>query len=113
MITNRFFLTKQVLLYDSVDSYIADCELIPDEVLAHICSAIDYKDNDKLLEEQVNHMSAHTLRPDGICVKLVTRTGETQPGVYVEDRQQRILHETQLSNDHESHMAGLCAECTI
>ena len=33
-------------MYDSVDSYIADCELAPAEVMAHICSAIDYKDND-------------------------------------------------------------------
>ena len=76
----------QVLLYDSVDAYIADCQLAPNEVLAHICTAIDYKDNDKLLEEHVNHMAKNTLRPEGVCVKLVTRPGETLPGVYVEDR---------------------------
>ena len=37
----------QVLLYDSVDAYIADCQLAPNEVMAHLCTAIDYKDNDK------------------------------------------------------------------
>ena len=100
-------------MYDSVDSYIADCELAPAEVMAHICSAIDYKDNDKLLEEYVNHMSAHTLRPDGVCIKLVTKVGEALPGVYVEDRNHCTLHTTQLENEHESHFYASCRECTI
>jgi len=103
----------QVLLYDSVDAYIADCHLSPKEVMGHICSAIDYKDNDKLLEDFVNHMSTNTLRDDGICIKLVTRTGEHLPGVYVEDRQRRVLAAVPLPNDHESHFAGqlLCEPC--
>ena len=51
------------------------------QVMAHVCSAIDYKDNDKLLEEPVNHMAGNTLRSDGVCVKLVTKPGESLPGV--------------------------------
>mmetsp|Transcript_48403 Transcript_48403/g.104896 ORF Transcript_48403/g.104896 Transcript_48403/m.104896 type:complete len:882 (+) Transcript_48403:189-2834(+) len=102
----------QVLLYDSVDAYIADCNLSPHEVMSHICSAIDYKDNDKLLEDFVNHMSTNTLRDDGVCIKLVTRSGEHLPGVYVEDRHRRVLHTLPLTNDHESHFAGACEECT-
>lgn len=104
---------SQVLLYDSVDSYIADCALAPNEVLAHICSAIDYKDNDKLLEDYVNHMASNTLRPDGVCIKLVTRTGEHAPGVYVEDRNRQVLHTVMLGSEFDSHFAGHCAECTV
>jgi len=103
----------QVLLYDSVDAYISDCQLAGTEVLAHICSAIDYKDNDKLLEDQVNHMASNTLRPEGVCVKLVTRPGEHLPGVYVEDRNRNVLSTTQLGNEHESHFDGRCQECII
>tara|TARA_B100000513_G_scaffold123109_2_gene54532 strand:+ start:2520 stop:5243 length:2724 start_codon:yes stop_codon:yes gene_type:complete len=101
----------QILAYDSVDSYIADCELSPNEVMAHICSAIDYKDNDKLLEDQVNHMAGNTMRPDGVCIKLVTRTGETLPGIYIEDRSRQVLHAIQLPGKCESHFDGLCVEC--
>mmetsp|Transcript_30071 Transcript_30071/g.93935 ORF Transcript_30071/g.93935 Transcript_30071/m.93935 type:complete len:897 (-) Transcript_30071:175-2865(-) len=103
----------QALLYDSVDAYIADCALSPQEVMAHICSAIDYKDNDKLLEEHVNHMAANTLREDGVCVKLVTRTGEASPGVYVEDRSRRLLHTVLLGAEHESHFEQRCHECEV
>ena len=103
----------QTLLYDSVDAYIADCALSPKEVMAHICSAIDYKDNDKLLEEHVNHMAANTLRDDGVCVKLVTRTGESSPGVYVEDRGRRLLHTVLLGAEHESHFEQRCHECEV
>ena len=46
---------------------------VVNEVMAHLCTAIDYKDNDKLLEEQVNHMCGNTLRAEGVAVKLVTR----------------------------------------
>jgi len=101
----------QVLLYDSVDSYIADCQLSPAETMAHVCSAIDYKDNDKLLEDHVNHMAGNTLRADGICVKLVTRTGETMPGVYIEDRHRNVLHTYPLDGGTESHFEGRCQEC--
>ena len=101
----------QFLLYDSVDAYIADCQLAPSEVMGHVCTAIDYKDNDKLLEEHVNHMAAHTLRPDGVCVKLVTRPGESLPGVYVEDRNRNLLHQVPLDNAHESHFQNRCHEC--
>ena len=104
---------RQVLLYDSVDSYIADCALAPDEVMAHICSAMDYKDNDKLLEDYVNHMASNTLRADGICIKLVTRTGETAPGVYIEDRNLQVLHTMMLDAEFESHFANRCGECTV
>ena len=103
----------QVLLYDSVDAYISDCQLAGAEVLAHICSAIDYKDNDKLLEEHVNHMAANTLRPEGVCVKLVTRPGEHLPGVFVEDRNRNVLHTTMLGNEHESHFDARCQECVL
>ena len=81
------------------------------QVLAHICSAIDYKDNDKLLEEPVNHMAANTLRSDGVCVKLVTKPGESLPGVYVEDRDRQLLQQIPLDDAHESHFDGVCAEC--
>ena len=101
----------QFLLYDSVDAYISDCQLAGTEVTAHLCSAIDYKDNDKLLEEHVNHMATNTLRPEGVCVKLVTRPGEHLPGVYVEDRDRNVLHTTQLGNEHESHFDARCQEC--
>ena len=103
----------QVLLYDSVDAYISDCQLAGAEVLAHICSAIDYKDNDKLLEDAVNHMAANTLRPEGVCVKLVTRPGENLPGVFVEDRNRNVLHTTMLGNEHESHFDARCHECVL
>jgi len=103
----------QVLLYDSVDAYIADCQLAPNEVMAHLCTAIDYKDNDKLLEEHVNHMASNTLRSDGICVKLVTRPGESLPGVYVEDRNRNVLYQQLLDSSQESHFAGRCAECEV
>jgi len=101
----------QVLLYDSVDAYIADCQLAPAEVMCHLCTAIDYKDNDKLLEEHVNHMATNTLRPDGVCIKLVTKPGETLPGVYVEDRNRNVLQTTMLDGSSESHFAGRCQEC--
>ena len=81
------------------------------QVLAHICSAIDYKDNDKLLEEPVNHMAANTLRSDGVCVKLVTKPGESLPGVYVEDRDRQLLQQIPLDDGFESHFDGVCAEC--
>ena len=103
----------QVLLYDSVDAYIADCQLAPNEVMAHICTAIDYKDNDKLLEEHVNHMAGNTLRQDGVCVKLVTRPGETLPGVYVEDRNRNVLQTMMLDGSCESHFQGRCQECEV
>lgn len=102
----------QILVYDSVDAYIADCDLVPQEVMGHICSAIDYKDNDKLLEDFVNHMSTNTLREDGVCVKLVTKTGEHLPGVYVEDRTRKLVYSLPLTNEHESHFDGVCQECT-
>jgi len=101
----------QVLLYDSVDAYIADCQLAPNEVMAHMCTAIDYKDNDKLLEDHVNHMAANTLRAEGVCVKLVTRPGEVLPGVYVEDRNRNVLQTMMLDGSWESHFAGRCQEC--
>lgn len=101
----------QVLLYDSVDSYIADCQMSPAETMAHVCSAIDYKDNDKLLEDHVNHMAGNTLRADGICVKLVTRVGEINPGVYIEDRNRNLLHTYPLDSSYESHFDGRCHEC--
>ena len=133
----------QVLVYDSVDAYVADCQIAPQEVrptdrpptaeqpltprashnrslaslssssqvLAHICSAIDYKDNDKLLEEPVNHMAANTLRSDGVCVKLVTKPGESLPGVYVEDRDRQLLQQIPLDDGFESHFDGVCQEC--
>ena len=101
-----------MLLYDSVDAYIADCQLAPNEVMAHVCTAIDYKDNDKLLEEHVNHMASNTLRPDGVCVKLVTRPGEALPGVFVEDRNRNVLQTTMLDGSCESHFAGQCQECS-
>ena len=47
----------QVLLYDSVDSYIADCKLFQAEVAAHVVTAVDYKDNATLLEDYVNKMA--------------------------------------------------------
>jgi hypothetical protein len=101
----------QVLLYDSVDAYIADCQLAPAEVMAHVCTAIDYKDNDKLLEEHVNHMASSTLRQDGVVVKLVTRPGETLPGVFVEDRNRNVLQTSMLDASYESHFGGMCQEC--
>jgi hypothetical protein len=103
----------QVLLYDSVDAYIADCQLAPNEVMAHLCTAIDYKDNDKLLEDHVNQMASNTLRPDGVCVKLVTRPGDSLPGVYVEDRTRNVLQTTPLDGSSESHFAGRCQECEV
>ena len=103
----------QVLVYDSVDAYIADCQLAPNEVMAHICSAIDYKDNDKLLEEHVNHMVQHTLRADGVCVKLVTRTGDALPGVFIEDRNRVTLQHIPLDGGQESHFAARCQECEV
>lgn len=61
----------------------------------HICSAMDYKDNETLLEDAVNHMMMHSLAPNGIGIKLVTKPNETLPGVYVVDQQLReIYHET-------------------
>ncbi|KAG8458770.1 hypothetical protein KFE25_005197, partial [Diacronema lutheri] len=85
----------QVLLYDSVDAYITDVSMAPDEVACHICSAMDYKDNETLLEDAVNHMMAHTIAPGGIGVKLVTKPNEAVPGVYVVDQQLReIYHES-------------------
>jgi hypothetical protein len=103
----------QVLVYDSVEGYIADCQLVPGEVQAHICSAIDYKDNDKLLEDCVNHMAANTLRPEGVCLKLVTRVGEALPGVYVEDRNRTVLFSHTLDNGQENHFAARCQECEV
>ena len=91
-----------MLLYDSVDAYIADCQLAPNEVMAHLCTAIDYKDNDKLLEEHVNHMASNTLRSEGICVKLVTRPDESLPGVYVEDRNRNVLYQQMLDGSQAS-----------
>ena len=78
---------------------------------AHVCSAIDYKDNDKLLEEHVNHMAGNTLRTDGVCIKLVTRVGEAQPGVFIEDRNQALLHTYSLDANFESHFEARCQEC--
>lgn len=100
-----------MLLYDSVDSYIADCQLSPAETMAHVCSAIDYKDNDKLLEDHVNHMAGNTLRADGMCVKLVTRAGESTPGVYIEDRNRAVLHTYPLDAGYDNHFDGRCHEC--
>lgn len=80
---------------------------------AHVCSAIDYKDNDKLLEDYVNHMAANTLRSDGICVKLVTRVGEALPGIYIEDRNRNLLHTYSLDGRCESHFEARCQECEI
>ena len=102
-----------MLLYDSVDAYIADCQLAPNEVMAHVMTAIDYKDNDKLLEEHVNHMAGNTLRPDGVCVKLVTRPGEQLPGVFIEDRNRNVLQTIMLDGSCESHFAGRCQECEV
>lgn len=79
--------------------------------VAHVCSAIDYKDNDKLLEDYVNHMMTHTLRLDGVCVKLVTRIGEVLPGVYIEDRNRNQLHTYPLDAACESHFEARCQEC--
>ena len=81
--------------------------------MAHICTAIDYKDNDKLLEDHVNHMAGNTLRADGVCVKLVTRPGESLPGVYVEDRNRNVLQTNMLDGSSESHFAGRCQECEV
>ena len=83
------------------------------QVMAHICTAIDYKDNDKLLEEHVNHMAGNTLRPDGVCVKLVTRPGEQLPGVFIEDRNRNVLQTIMLDGSCESHFAGRCQECEV
>jgi len=103
----------QVLVYDSVDAYIADCQLSPSECMAHVCSAIDYKDNDKLLEDFVNHMAGNTLRSDGVCVKLVTRYGETLPGVFIEDRNRVLLQTYPLDAGCESHFEARCHECEM
>ena len=70
-----------------------------------------FKDNDKLLEEPVNHMAANTLRSDGVCVKLVTKPGESLPGVYVEDRDRQLLQQIPLDDGFESHFDGVCQEC--
>mmetsp|Transcript_20712 Transcript_20712/g.52596 ORF Transcript_20712/g.52596 Transcript_20712/m.52596 type:complete len:192 (+) Transcript_20712:272-847(+) len=86
----------QVLLYDSVDGYIADCRMAPEEMCCHVCSAMDYKDNETLLEDAVNHMMAHTLAPTGIGIKLVTKPNEALPGVYVVDYQLRELYQESL-----------------
>ena len=58
-------------------------------------------------------MAGNTLRADGVCVKLVTRPGEALPGVYVEDRNRNVLHQTVLDNGHESHFQGRCQECEV
>ena len=55
----------QVLLYDSIDAYIADCKSFHSEVASHVVTAVDYKDNATLLEDLVNKMAAGTLRNDG------------------------------------------------
>ena len=62
---------------------------------------------------QVNHMAGNTLRQDGLCVKLVTRIGEHLPGVYIEDRNGRVLHSIELPADCESHFDNRCVECTF
>ena len=97
--------TCRCSLYDSVDAYIPTASSRSKEVMAHVCTAIDYKDNDKLLEDHVNHMASNTLRSDGVCVKLVTRPGETLPGVYVEDRNRNVLQTTALDAGVENHFA--------
>jgi hypothetical protein len=58
---------------------------------------MDYKDNETLLEEAVNHMMANSLSPNGIGVKLVTKPNETLPGVYVVDQHLREIYHEQLS----------------
>jgi len=86
----------QIVLYDSVDAYIQDCQMAPEEMACHVCSAMDYKDNETLLEDAVNHMMTNCLAWNGIGVKLVTKPNETLPGVYVVDRQLRELYHEQL-----------------
>ena len=54
-----------------------------------------------------------TSRPEGVCVKLVTRPGENLPGVFVEDRNRNVLHTTMLGNEHESHFDARCHECVL
>ena len=68
---------------------------------------------DVFQEEHVNHMATNTLRPDGVCVKLVTRPGESLPGVYVEDRNRNVLQTMMLDGSSESHFAGRCQECEV
>lgn len=53
----------QVLLYDSVDAYVADCKMFHNEVAAHVVTAVDYKDNATLLEDFVNRMASVRLPP--------------------------------------------------
>lgn len=61
-----------------------------------VCSAMDYKDNETLLEEAVNQMLTTCLSHKGFGVKLVTKPSESVPGVYVVDRQLRELYHEQL-----------------
>ena len=56
-------------------------------------------------------MAANTLRSDGVCVKLVTKPGESLPGVYVEDRDRQLLQQIPLDDGFESHFDGVCQEC--
>ena len=58
-------------------------------------------------------MASNTLRTDGVCVKLVTRPGESLPGVYVEDRNRNVLHTHALDGSQESHFQARCAECEV
>ena len=53
------------------------------------------------------------LDTDGVCVKLVTRPGETLPGVYVEDRSRNVLQTMMLDGSCESHFQGRCQECEV
>lgn len=57
---------------------------------------MDYKDNETLLEDAVNHMMLHTIAPGGVGIKLVTKPNEQLPGVYVVDQQLRELHHETL-----------------
>jgi hypothetical protein len=57
---------------------------------------MDYKDNETLLEDAVNHMMVHSLAPNGIGIKLVTKPNEALPGVYVVDQQLREIYSEQL-----------------
>jgi len=103
----------QVLLYDSVDSYISDCKLFHHEVAAHVVTAVDYKDNATLLEDFVNKMAAGCLRADGICIKMKTASGRNTPCIYIEDRRQAPLSTVQLSKSDELHFEGRCHECDV
>ena len=101
----------QVLLYDSVDGYVAYCKAAPTQFCAHVLTAVDYKDGARLLEGDVGRMAKGCLRADGVVVKVKTPAGARLPEMHIENRRLRVVQTLPLTDKDELHFEARCHDC--